>query len=153
MTVISHTFVAFIHHILTAASPWKYCLTLNLLRGATKVGERWFKDRIEQNRILSFKDSVEPTGKDIVTHGQRGVILLHSYHLNTLHEWQPHSLVTNQRHHAGWGGRWGLQQGQHRLHAHAAGLQDEGYFLFKDEQEHGRSFRHSITSQLVKLKT
>lgn len=96
---------------------------------------------------------MEPAGKDILTHGQRGVIFLHSYHLNTLHEWQPHSLVTNQRHDAGWGGRRGLQQRQHCLHAHAAGLQDEGRLLFEDEQEQGRSFQHSITSQLVKLKT
>lgn len=72
---------------------------------------------------------MEPSGKDTLTHGQRGVIFLHSYHLNTLHEWQPHSLVTNQRHDAGWGGGRGLQQRQHCLHAHAAGLQDEGRCL------------------------
>lgn len=86
---------------------------------------------------------MEPTRKDIPTHGRRGVSLLHSYHLNTLHERQPHGLVTNQRHHAGRGGRRGLQQGQHRLHAHAAGLQDHRHLLFKGEPLQEGSSPHS----------
>lgn len=47
-----------------------------------------------------------------------------TYHLDTLHEGQPHSLITREAHHAGWG-VWGrLQKCHHCFHTHPAALQE-----------------------------
>lgn len=45
-----------------------------------------------------------------------------THHLHAFHQWQPHRLVPAQRHHAGRGLGGGLEEGDHGLHPHAAGL-------------------------------
>ena len=45
-----------------------------------------------------------------------------AHHLHAFHQRQPHCLVPAQRHHAGRGLGGGLEEGDHGLHPHAAGL-------------------------------
>lgn len=61
-----------------------------------------------------------------------------AYHLHTLHQRQPHRLVTAQRDHAGRRVSRGLQKGEDSLHTHTTGL---------CEQTHKHTYKTASSSQ------